>query len=58
MRAARIPGGALMCSAASIAACFSRGRAMQDLIFIGLIVALYAVTHALVVGLARLGRIE
>jgi len=31
---------------------------MQDLIFVGLIVALYAVTHALVVGLARLGRIE
>ncbi len=31
---------------------------MQDLIFIGLIVALYAVTHTLVVALSRLGRIE
>jgi hypothetical protein len=31
---------------------------MQDLIFIGLIVVLYAGTHALVVALSRLGRIE
>jgi len=31
---------------------------MQDLLFVGLIVALYAVTHALVIALARLGRVE
>ena len=37
---------------------YQRGRAVQDLIFIGLIVLLYLITHALVAGLARLGRIE
>lgn len=31
---------------------------MQDLVFMGLIVAAYAVTHGLVVALARLGKIE
>lgn len=31
---------------------------MQDLLFLGLIVALYAITHALVAGLSRLGRAE
>ncbi|MBB6094104.1 hypothetical protein HNQ60_002985 [Povalibacter uvarum] len=31
---------------------------MQDLLFIGLIAALYALTHGLVVALSRLGRIE
>jgi hypothetical protein len=31
---------------------------MQDLLFIGLIATLYALTHGLVVALARLGRIE
>lgn len=29
---------------------------MQDLIFLGLIAAAYAVTHAMLLGLARLGR--
>lgn len=31
---------------------------MSDLIFLGLIVAIYAVAHATVIALARLGRIE
>ena len=31
---------------------------MLDLVFVGVIVALYAVTHGMIVGLARLGRIE
>lgn len=31
---------------------------MQDLLFTGLIVALYALTHGLVVALAKLGRNE
>lgn len=31
---------------------------MQDLIFVGLIVAAYALTHGLVVALARLGKIQ
>jgi hypothetical protein len=31
---------------------------MMDLIFVGVIVAIYAVTHGMIVALARLGRIE
>lgn len=31
---------------------------MMDLIFVGVIVAIYAVTHGMVVALSRLGRIE
>jgi hypothetical protein len=33
-------------------------REVMDLIFIAVIVAIYALTHGLVVALARLGRIE
>ena len=36
----------------------SNEGSMQDLLFIALIVVLYASTHGLVVALARLGRIE
>jgi hypothetical protein len=31
---------------------------MMDLMFVGLLVAIYAVTHGMIVALARLGRIE
>lgn len=31
---------------------------MMDLIFVGVIVAIYAVTHGMVVAFSRLGRIE
>jgi hypothetical protein len=31
---------------------------MMDLIFVGVIVAIYAVTHGMIVAFARLGRIE
>lgn len=31
---------------------------MMDLVFVGVIVAIYAVTHGMIVALARLGRIE
>lgn len=31
---------------------------MMDLLFVGLILAVYAVTHATVIAFARLGRIE
>lgn len=31
---------------------------MSDLFFVGIILILYALTHSLVVALARLGRIE
>jgi len=34
---------------------YDAGVAMSDLIFIGVIVALYAISHALVLGLAKLG---
>jgi hypothetical protein len=36
----------------------TRPRPMNDLIFIALIIASYATTHLLIVGLAKLGRIE
>lgn len=31
---------------------------MMDLIFVGVIVAIYAVSHAMIVAFSRLGRIE
>jgi hypothetical protein len=57
MRQAVFPERVLMFDLTSMSA-YQRGRAVQDLIFIGLIVLLYLITHALVAGLARLGRIE
>jgi hypothetical protein len=42
----------------SISTRTSEEPAMSDLIFLGLIVAIYAVAHASVIALARLGRIE